>query len=89
MSNVLWTQGLTNRGIWWQPELVAQGSIAAGTNKLDYTSDNSFVEFGVDLSTYRDEKHRIVVTDSADKSASGYLSNIAPGGETLSDEIGV
>lgn len=67
--------------------LVASGSIAAGDNKLDYTSDNAFVEFGVDISAYHGN-HKIVVTDSAGKSASGFLHSVAPGGLTLSGEIG-
>jgi hypothetical protein len=57
-------------------------------NKLDYTSDNAFIEFGVDLSSYQTGRHAIKVTDSAGKSASGYLHSVAPGGETLSGEIG-
>ena len=66
---------------------VASGSIAAGDNKLDYTSTNAFVEFGVDISAYHGN-HKIVVTDSAGKSAEGYLHSVAPGGLALSGEIG-
>ena len=66
--------------------LVATGSIAAGDLKLDYTSDNAFIEFGVDISAYHGS-HKIVVTDSASKSATGYLHSVAPGGETLGGEI--
>ncbi|MFA5458053.1 MAG: hypothetical protein WC261_10525 [Synergistaceae bacterium] len=62
--------------------LVASGSIAAGDNKLDYTATNAFIEFGVDLTSYHGN-HKIVVTDSAGKSASGFLHSVAPGGETL------
>jgi len=65
---------------------VASGSIAAGDNKLDYTSDNAFIEFGVDISAYHGN-HKIVVTDSAGKSASGYLHSIAPGGVTLGGDV--
>jgi len=68
-----------------QRKLVATGSISAGDNKLDYTSDNAFIEFGVDISAYHGN-HKIVVTDSAGKSASGFLHSVAPGGETLGDE---
>ena len=67
--------------------MVAKGSIAAGDNKLDYTSDNSFIEFGVDLTSYHGN-HKIVVTNtSTGYSASGYLHSVAPGGETLGDEL--
>ena len=62
--------------------LVASDPIAAGDNKMDYTSDNAFIEFGVDLTSYHGN-HKIVVTDSAGKSASAYLHSVAPGGETL------
>ena len=66
---------------------VASGSIAAGDNKLDYTSDNAFVEFGVDISAYHGN-HKIVVTNTATGySADGYLHSVAPGGETLGDEL--
>ena len=63
------------------------GTIAAGYNKLDYTSDNAFIEFGVDISAYHGN-HKIVITNSAGKSAEGYLHSVAPGGLTLSGEIG-
>jgi hypothetical protein len=69
-----------------QRKLVASGSIAAGDNKLDYTSTNAYIEFGVDISPYHGN-HKIVVTDSAGKSASAYLHSVAPGGETLGDEL--
>jgi len=69
-----------------QRKLVAQGTIAAGDNKLDYTSDNAFIEFGVDISAYHGN-HKIVVTDSAGKSVTGYLHSVAPGGETLGDNL--
>ena len=65
---------------------VASGTIAAGDNKLDYTSTNAFIEFGVDLTSYHGN-HKIVVTDSAGKSASGYLHSVAPGGEALGAEL--
>jgi hypothetical protein len=65
---------------------VTSGSIAAGDNKLDYTSDNAFIEFGVDLTSYHGN-HKIVITDSAGKSASGYLHSVAPGGETLGASV--
>ena len=65
--------------------LVKSGSIAAGDNKLDYTN-NAFIEFGVDISAYHCN-HKIVVTDSAGKSASGFLHSVAPGGETLGDDL--
>ncbi len=66
--------------------LVKSGSIAAGDNKLDYTSDNSFIEFGVDISAYHGN-HKIVVTDSAGKSAEGYLHSVAPGGEAYAADL--
>lgn len=83
MGNMLWTQGLINRGI--MPEIC--GSIASGSNKLDYTSDNAFIEFGVDISMHQGSG-MIEVIDSADKSAQGYLHSLAPSGETLGSEIG-
>jgi hypothetical protein len=67
--------------------VVASGSIAAGDNKLDYTSDNSFIEFGVDLTSYHGN-HKIVITDSAGKVAQGIISGTPPGGLTFSGEIG-
>lgn len=67
--------------------LVASGSIAAGSNKLDFTSDNAFIEFGVDLSPYHGN-HKIVVTNTASGySADGYLHSVAPGGETLGASV--
>lgn len=68
--------------------LKTSGNIAAGDNKLDYTSANAFVEFGVDLSAYQDGNHKIYVTDSAGKVAQGFISGTAPGGLTFSGEIG-
>ena len=65
--------------------LVKSGSIAAGDNKLDYTN-NAFIEFGVDISAYHGN-HKIVVTDSASKSATGYLHSVAPGGVAYGAEI--
>ena len=70
-----------------QRKLVAKGSIAAGSNKLDYTSDNAFVEFGVDISAYQTGRHAIKITDAAGKVAKGYISATAPGGETFGDEL--
>jgi hypothetical protein len=67
--------------------LVATGSISAGDNKLDYTSTNAFVEFGVDLTSYQDGRHVIVVTDSANKSARGPIHSVAPGGVTLGANV--
>lgn len=66
--------------------LVKSGPIAAGDNKLDYTSTNAFIEFGVDISAYHGN-HKIVVTDSAGKSASGYLHSVAPGGLALGANV--
>jgi len=63
--------------------VVASGSITAGNALLDTTTANAFAApVGVDLSAYQDGNH-ILALYQATKTAYAWISDTAPGGETV------
>lgn len=54
----------------------------------DFTSTGAFfVATGVNLSSFQDGNHRVILHDSGGKTAIGYISATAPSGETLGSEL--
>ncbi len=67
--------------------VVASGNISAGNALLDTTTANAFAApVGVDLSPYQDGNH-ILALYQATKTAYAWISDTAPGGETLGSKL--
>lgn len=73
----------------WEAPVVASGAVAAADSRLDIVNGGAWIWLnGVDLSPYQDGKHMIGVYENySGKGVLGFISSVAPAGETLGDEL--